>query len=183
MNGLENKNIYLCGFMGAGKSAVAKRLGLLLGREYLDIDREVEKLENKKIADLFAQKGEAHFRRLEEEMIDWASRSAHRVVSLGGGALLSEKNRQKISASGVLVWLSAKPQVLIARLTKSYLRPLLKPEWLTGEGEASESFAAFLSEREKEYRKAELQFSTDGKTADQTAEEIYSALKERHHLA
>ncbi len=182
MSGLENKNIYLCGFMGAGKSAVAKRLGLRLGREYLDIDREVEKLENKKIADLFPQKGEAYFRRLEEEMIDWASRSEHRVVALGGGALLSEKNRAKIAASGILIWLSASPQVLIERLSKSYLRPLLKPEWLAGEGKASESFAAFLSERETEYRKAKFQFSTDGKTADQTSEEIYLALKERYDL-
>ena len=183
METLENKNIYLCGFMGAGKSAVAKRLGQKLGREYLDIDRELEKLENKKIADLFAQKGEPYFRRLEEEMIDWASRSKRRVISLGGGALLPEKNRQKISCSGILVWLSASPQVLLDRLSKSYLRPLLKPEWAGPEGRVSESFLVFLAEREKEYRKAEFQFSTDGKTADQTAEEIFAVFKEKFGLA
>jgi shikimate kinase len=183
MSGLENKNIYLCGFMGAGKSAVAKRLAVRLGREYLDIDREVEKLENRKIADIFAQKGEPHFRKLEEEMIDWASHSEHRVISLGGGALLSEKNRRKIAESGILIWLSASSRVLLERLSRSLLRPLVRPEWQDGAGRPTAAFLSFLAEREAEYRKAALQFSTDGKTAGQTAEEIYSALKERYDLA
>lgn len=179
---LEGKNIYLCGFMGSGKSSVAKRLAARLGWAYVDVDREVEKLENKKISDIFAARGEAYFRSREEEMIDWASRSERKVVSLGGGALLSEKNRTKIFGTGYLVWLSATPAVLLERLSKSYLRPLMKPEWLD-DGRPSHFFLDFLAEREKEYRSAHFSISTDGKPSEQAADEIYKLLKEKFNAA
>jgi shikimate kinase len=179
---LEDKNIYLCGFMGSGKSSVAKRLAARLGWAYVDIDREVEKLENKKISDIFAARGEPYFRSREEEMIDWASRSERKVVSLGGGALLSEKNRSKVFESGILVWLSASPQVLVERLAKSYLRPLMKAEWLD-DGKPSQFFLDFLAERETEYRKAHVSVSTDRKSSEQAADEIYKFLKGKFHAA
>ena len=178
METLEGKNIYLCGFMGSGKSSVAKRLAARLSWSYVDVDREVEKLENKKISDLFAARGEAYFRSREEEMIDWASRSERKVVSLGGGALSSEKNRTKVFGTGVLIWLSASAPVLLERLSKSYLRPLVKPEWQEN-GKPSQIFLDFLAEREKEYRKALFSFVTDGKSSEQTADEIYKQLKEQ----
>ena len=177
MEKLEGKNIYLCGFMGSGKSSVAKRLASRLGWNYVDIDREVEKLENKKISDIFAARGEAYFRSREEEMIDWASRSERKVVSLGGGALLSEKNRVKVSESGVLIWLSASPEIILQRLSKSYLRPLVRPEWLE-DGGPSQAFLDFLTEREKEYHKARFSFVTDKKSSEQAADEIHKCLKE-----
>ncbi|MCI0404821.1 MAG: shikimate kinase [candidate division Zixibacteria bacterium] len=178
MEKLEGKNIYLCGFMGSGKSSVAKRLAARLGWSYVDIDREVEKMENKKISDIFAARGEAYFRSREEEMIGWASRSERKVVSLGGGALLSEKNRAKIAESGLLIWLSASPPVLLERLTKSYLRPLVRPEWLE-DGKPSQTFLDFLAEREKEYRNARISVATDGKSSEQAADEIHRRLKEK----
>ena len=178
MEKLEGKNIYLCGFMGSGKSSVAKRLAARLGWAYVDIDREVEKLENKKISDLFAARGEPYFRSREEEMIDWASRSERKVVSLGGGALLSEKNRSKVFETGIVVWLSASPPVLLERLSKSYLRPLVRPEWLD-DGKPSRAFLDFLAEREKEYKNAHLSATTDGKSSEQAADEIYRRLKEK----
>ncbi len=183
MQQLESNNIFLCGFMGAGKSAVCKKLAMKLGWAYVDIDREVERLENKKIFDVFALRGEEYFRAREEEMIDWVTRSERRVISLGGGALLSEKNRQKISESGILVWLSASPAVLLERLGRSYQRPLLKPEWLDESGNPSAIFLAFLAEREKEYKKAWLSISTGGKTAEQAAEELFAKLKQVHYVA
>ncbi|MGH8004598.1 MAG: shikimate kinase [Limisphaerales bacterium] len=178
MEKLEGKNIYLCGFMGSGKSSVAKRLAARLGWAYVDIDREVEKLENKKISDIFAARGELYFRSREEEMIDWASRSERKVVSLGGGALLSEKNRAKVFDTGLLIWLSAPPHVLLERLAKSYLRPLVKPEWLDG-GRPSPLFLNFLAEREQEYRGAHFSITTDGKSSEQAADDIYKRLKEK----
>lgn len=178
MEKLEGKNIYLCGFMGSGKSSVAKRLAARLSWSYVDIDREVEKLENKKISDIFASRGEAYFRSREEEMIGWASRSERKVVSLGGGALLSEKNRCKVYETGVLIWLSASPEMLLERLSKSYLRPLVKPEWVEN-GKPSQMFLDFLAEREKEYKKARFAFATDGKSSEQAADEVYRQLKEQ----
>jgi shikimate kinase len=183
MQPLESSNIFLCGFMGAGKSAVCKRLALKLGWAFVDIDREVERLENKKIFDIFTLRGEEYFRAREEEMIDWVTRSERRVISLGGGALLSEKNRVKISDSGILVWLSASPKVLLERLARSYQRPLLKPEWLDGNGQPSSIFLEFLAEREKEYKKALFNISTDGRTADQAAEEVFARLKQAKYVA
>lgn len=182
MEKLEGKNIYLCGFMGSGKSSVAKRLGARLGWAYVDVDREVEKLENKKISEIFAARGEPYFRSREEEMIDWASRSERKVVSLGGGALLSEKNRSKVFETGVLIWLAATPAVLLERLAKSYLRPLVKPEWQNN-GRPSPLFLDFLAERENEYRRAHFSISTDGKSSEQAADEIYKRLKEGFHAA
>ncbi|MCI0331263.1 MAG: shikimate kinase [candidate division Zixibacteria bacterium] len=179
---LEGKNIYFCGFMGSGKSSVAKRLAARLGWSYVDVDREVEKLENKKISDIFATRGEAYFRSREEEMIDWASRSERKVVSLGGGALLSLRNRQKIFDTGLLVWLSASPQILLERLTKSYLRPLVKPEWQEN-GRPSPAFLDFLAEREKEYRRAHFSITTDGKSSEQAADELFRFLKGKFDVA
>ncbi len=182
MQKLEGKNIYLCGLMGSGKSSVAKRLAARLRWAYVDIDREVEKLENKKISDIFSVHGEAYFRSREEEMIDWAARSERKVVSLGGGALLSEKNRALIFNTGLVVWLSASPPVLLERLAKSYLRPLVKPEWQE-DGQPSLIFLDFLAEREKEYRQAHFSLTTDGKSSEQAAEELYKLLKGKFNVA
>lgn len=183
MEPFKGNNIFLCGFMGSGKSAVAKRLAVRLGWSFLDVDREVEKLENKKISDIFSLRGEAYFRAREEEMIGWATRSERRVISLGGGALLSEKNRAKISESGILIWLAASPETLLERLGRSYQRPLLKPDWLDGSGKPSQTFLDFLAEREKEYKKALFSISTDGKTAEQAAGEIFEKLKKAQNVA
>ena len=96
--------------------------------------------------------------------------------------MLSEKNRAKVFETGLLIWLAATPAVLLERLAKSYLRPLVKPEWLD-DGGPSPLFIDFLAEREKEYRRAQFSVSTDGKSSEQAADEIYKRLKEKFNAA
>ena len=95
---------------------------------------------------------------------------------------MSESNRQKVFDTGLLVWLSASPPILLERLSKSYLRPLVKSEWQK-KGKPTRFFLDFLAEREKEYRKAHFSLTTDGKSSEQAADEIFKLLKGRFDVA
>ena len=110
------RNLVLFGMMGAGKSTVATVVAERLGREVVDTDREVERLSGRRVAEIFAADGEAGFRRRERLAVEQVARRADRVVSVGGGAVLDDRNVECLRSSGVLVELRAPVHVLVARL-------------------------------------------------------------------
>ncbi len=120
------KTIVLVGMMGAGKTAVGKALAVRLGVPFLDSDTEIEKAAAMSIAEIFERDGEAFFRDRETEVIDRLLESAHGVLSTGGGAFLSERNRSLMSQKGVSVWLNADLSLLWNRVKHKDTRPLLK---------------------------------------------------------
>ncbi len=97
-------NIIITGFMGSGKSTVGRKVAEITGMNFIDTDEEIEKATSKKIAEIFAEKGEAEFRRLERITISRLTGMSHTVIALGGGATLDENNRNIIKKSGVTVW-------------------------------------------------------------------------------
>ena len=91
------KNIVLIGMMAAGKSTIGFKLAKKLKYEFLDIDKEIEKNEDKKIIDIFQENGEEYFRKIEEKIsINYLDKQKS-VISIGGGAFLNEKIRKNES--------------------------------------------------------------------------------------
>ncbi|MFQ5676986.1 MAG: shikimate kinase, partial [bacterium] len=120
-----NGNLYLVGFMGAGKSTVGRVLAKRLEREFLDTDRLIEEDEGKSISIIFDTKGEAFFREREEKVIKRIAGTSEFVVALGGGATMRENNRKRLASSGVTVYLAWPPEQLLERIVNGRRRPLV----------------------------------------------------------
>ncbi|QEW20658.1 Shikimate kinase [Marinibacterium anthonyi] len=112
--------------MGAGKTAVGKALAHRLGVPFVDSDAEIETAANMTIPEIFARDGEAFFRRKESQVIARLLAERSGVLSTGGGAFLSEENRNMISSRGVSVWLNADLDTLWNRVRHKDSRPLLR---------------------------------------------------------
>ena len=118
------KNIVLIGMMAAGKTTIGFKLANKLGYEFIDIDSEIEKSENDKITNIFKNKGEEYFRKIEERMTLIVLDKKNSVISLGGGAFLNEKIRKKIKKNGTSFWLKWKIKTILDRISKNNRRPL-----------------------------------------------------------
>lgn len=116
--------IYLVGFMGAGKSTVARALGRRLGWQATDIDELIERRERQTVADVFARKGEVYFRAAERAVLVAQLQNRQVVVATGGGTFVDPQNRAMISQDGLTVWLDVPLEHLIARVPPDGRRPL-----------------------------------------------------------
>jgi shikimate kinase len=118
--------ILLVGMMGAGKTTTGHLLADRLGWGYRDSDADVETATGLTVPELFARDGEAAFRRAEATVLAEACADpSPSIVSVAGGAVLSEDNRRLIASSGLVVWLRARPETLAARVGDGSGRPLL----------------------------------------------------------
>ena len=115
-------NLFLIGFMGAGKSSVSAGLG----REVVEMDERIAAREGMSIPELFAQKGEPYFRACETALLKSFTRGAPQIVSCGGGVPLREENVAAMRESGTVVLLTASPEVILERVKDSDERPLLQ---------------------------------------------------------
>lgn len=120
------KTVVLVGMMGAGKTAVGKALAGQLDVPFLDSDAEIEIAANMTIAEIFQRDGEAFFRDRETEVIDRLLDTSQGILSTGGGAFLSERNRKLISDKGISVWLNVDLDILWSRVKHKNTRPLLR---------------------------------------------------------
>ena len=102
---LGEENLWLVGMPGVGKTTVGGLLGEALGRPFVDLDAEIERIAGMSIPEIFAAKGEAGFREIEAEAAMTASRGRGTVIATGGGTVLREANRRAMRESGTVVWL------------------------------------------------------------------------------
>ena len=118
-------NIFLCGFMGSGKTTVGKALSTDLNMDFIDLDKLIEIENNESINEIFKNKGEDFFRNLEKEALKNVCKNDNQVVSLGGGAVLKQENVDIIKANGTLIFLEVEAKTVLKRLKNDTSRPLL----------------------------------------------------------
>lgn len=111
--------IFLCGFMGCGKSTVGKILAERLGLSYLDMDEVIEQRAGKRIPEIFAAFGETHFRDLEHETLNELCDRQDLVVSTGGGAMTFARNRNAVKGKAVVVFLDVNFERCYRRIAAS----------------------------------------------------------------
>jgi shikimate kinase len=124
---LAGRSVVLVGMMGAGKSAVGKRLAGRLGLEFRDADAEIEEAAKKTISEIFASDGETFFRDKERRVIArLLSCEEPIVLATGGGAYMNRETRALIAGNSVSIWLKAEFDVLMRRVRRKPTRPLLQ---------------------------------------------------------
>lgn len=123
---LGQRSIVFVGLMGAGKTAIGRKVATALGLPFTDSDHEIENVSRMTVPELFERYGEAEFRALEQRVILRVLESGPQVLSTGGGAFMNEQTRAAIAEHGVSVWLKADLDILMERVSKKQNRPLLK---------------------------------------------------------
>jgi shikimate kinase len=116
--------LYLVGFMGAGKSTVARAMGRATGWRVDDIDERIEARERRSIAAIFAQQGEPYFRQLERQALGELLAERHTIVATGGGTFAEADNRALMLADGAVAWLDLPLARVIDRVPADGRRPL-----------------------------------------------------------
>jgi shikimate kinase len=119
------RSIVLIGLMGAGKTAVGRRLASRLDLPFIDADSEIEAAAGGTISEIFAEHGETYFRQGERKVIARLLDSGPQVLATGGGAFMAPETRASIKACGISVWLKADLKVLLKRVGRRDNRPLL----------------------------------------------------------
>lgn len=167
-------HIYLIGFMGAGKSTVAKLLSKRLDCERIDLDQRIEALAGMTVSQLFTRDGEAAFRERESEALGGLAQVEPAVVACGGGVVLDPHNRALLKASGTVVYLEVTAAEALARVGDTASRPLLS-------GPAGALAAtSLLAAREALYTAtADIIIETVGRTPSHVTDEIIRELEAR----
>jgi len=122
---LGTRSIVLIGLMGAGKTAVGRRLANRLDLPFIDADTEIEVAAGASVSEIFAEHGESYFRRGERKVIARLLEGGPQVLATGGGAYMDAETRANIKARGLSVWLKAEIKVLLKRVGRRDSRPLL----------------------------------------------------------
>jgi shikimate kinase len=121
-------NIYLVGFMGTGKTSVGCELAKKKKWRFVDLDQLIELKEKRTIAEIFAKEGEAYFRKIEKQALKRVAKEKCFVVGCGGGIVINEENIKIMKASGKVICLSARADVILKRVSGETHRPLLNVE-------------------------------------------------------
>ena len=122
------KNIFLCGFMGCGKTSVAKALAILLEMKFFDMDKYIENFAGQSVSNIFKNHGEAYFRDLEASAAKKLSQMENHVVATGGGAVMSSKNVEAFKSNGIIVFIDVPLETIANRLIGDQTRPLLNSD-------------------------------------------------------
>ncbi len=120
------KNIILIGFMGSGKSKVARQLAQRLDRQLVATDELIEAKARTSINEIFKAHGEAYFRDLEAQIVKEVSLRQGIIVDCGGGIVCGKENLQHLKSNGIVFYLQATPEVIYERIKHEKHRPLLQ---------------------------------------------------------
>jgi len=170
------KPLFLVGYMGCGKSTLARRLARRLGTVCADTDALVEEREGASVADIFRYEGEEYFRRVEREVLEEIIARGAAVVSTGGGLPVRGDNMARMNDAGVTVYLRRSAEQIARRLSPygRQKRPRLRG---LGDGELVAFMARDIAEREPCYARAQLIVDCAGASDEELTERILTAVE------
>lgn len=170
MNILES-HIFLIGFMGVGKTSTARALSRTTGVEEIDTDLMIVEQQGMEISQIFTERGEEAFRKLETELLDELASRSPCIISCGGGMVLREENVRKMKEQGTIILLSATPQTIYEHVKDSVSRPLLNGHMDV------DYIAGLMEQREPKYQAAaDICVRTDGMVPRLVAQKILCLL-------
>lgn len=176
---LGRRSIVFVGLMGAGKTAIGRKLAQALGLNFVDSDHEIETVSRMTIPELFERYGEPEFRALEERVVGRLVKDGPQVVSTGGGAFMNAHTRDAIAHDGISIWLKADLDTLMSRVAKKPNRPLLKAP------DPRAVMERLMAERYPVYGLADIVVTTRDVRREEITAEVIDALSswlERHGL-
>ncbi len=161
--------VFLVGFMGAGKTSVARKLARMAKISSVDMDTYIERREGKRIKEIFAEMGEDGFRAIETEVLYELGCKAPMLISCGGGVVLRKENRRALSELGAVVYLQVTAKEAASRISDVSTRPLF--------GDL-ENAQRTINERLPLYEEvADITVNTVGRGSTSIAYEVLDALK------
>ncbi len=172
---LYGDNIILTGYMGSGKSAVGKKISVLYGMDFIDTDEYIVEKEGMSINEIFERFGEDTFRKMETEALrELSVKCYNTVIATGGGIVLRKENVNILKDTGKIYYLMASPEEIYNRIQYDTTRPLLKSG---SSDEVKEKIKTMMEQRRAYYdMSCDIKIETDGKTPEEIAELVYSAL-------
>jgi shikimate kinase len=173
---LGDRNIVFVGLMGAGKTAIGRKVAMTLGLPFIDSDHEIETASRMTIPELFERYGESEFRALEQRVISRILETGPQVLSTGGGAYMNGQTRRMIADRGVAIWLKADIDVLMERVAKKKNRPLLKNP------DPRAVMIRLMEERYPVYAEADVTVTTRADRKEVIAAEVVEAIARRLSL-
>lgn len=164
-------NIVLIGFMGSGKTTIGKALEKKIGISFVDTDKLIENYEKCRISEIFNNKGEKYFRRIETEILKKLSRAdGINIISTGGGIITNSENILLLRQLGTVVYLRIKAETVVKRLDGDVTRPLLAGE------DKFAKIEILMNDRREAYEKtADVIIDVD----DISVEEVVSRIVEK----
>lgn len=170
------KNVVLTGFMGTGKTSTGKLLAYRLGKSFVDIDKQIEKKMGMSIPDIFSQHGEAYFRAAEHEVVAKVAGYKNAVIATGGGVVLNARNMECLRQKGIVICLTATPDVILERTGRRPTRPLLQC------ANPRQIIVDLLAKRKPLYDQADFQIDSSALTPYGVTEEIIAYLRKGGYL-
>ena len=167
---LTKKSIVMVGLMGAGKSAIGRRLATRLNMPFVDADSEIESAAGCSIGEIFERHGEAAFRDGERRVIARLLEGPPVVLATGGGAFMDETTRNLVEGTGVSVWLRADLDTLVQRTAKRNNRPLLKND------RPAETLKNLMAIRHPIYELSDITVESDNSPPEETVNRVCAAL-------
>jgi shikimate kinase len=174
-------NLVLIGCRGTGKTCVGVRLAERLHRPFVDLDQVLVREAGRSVADIVAQGGWAAFRRLEKELVSRYRHGGGQILATGGGVVLDPENVAALKENGILIWLTADPAAIQARLAQDQPLDANRPS-LTGEDPIRE-VAAVLNNRAPFYQAAaQIILDTTDRSVAQVVELVLAALASKETI-
>ena len=169
-------NLVLIGYRGTGKTSVGARLAEVLQRPFVDLDQVLVREAGRSVADIVARGGWAEFRRLEKELVARYRDVRGLVLATGGGVVLDPNNVAALRANGIIIWLTADPAAIQARLAQDQPRDANRPS-LTG-GDTIREVLTVLEARAPLYQAAaQISIDTTHRSVGQVVKLVLAALK------
>lgn len=169
------KTLALVGMMGAGKTAIGRRLAARLDISFVDADDEIESAAGRSIEEIFEQFGEAAFRSGEQRVIDRLLDGPVHVMATGGGAFVNAVTRAEICRRGISLWLRADLDVLWQRVSRRTNRPMLKTSDPRG------TLAKLIETRYPLYAKADITVDSVNGPPEDIVDRVFDALQSYLH--